>query len=152
MSVLAQLPRRLAPAALRALQVALVLLILWLLAGWFWALFTPTAPVPAPAPRTDAAAAAAQITTAHPFGAGAVPAGGGQAEPASAAASSIVLRGVIAAKGRKRAVAIVSVNGGEPLVVTEGDAIGTGATLDRVYSDRIDVRTAGGRQRIELAR
>lgn len=139
---------RAVPWLARGLQLALALLILWLLAGLVWRVLTPTPPALPAARSLDANDTAAAIAAANLFG---TP-GAATNSTAAAAPSNLVLRGVIAAKGKKRAVAIVSLNGADVQVVAEGESIGAGLTLDRVYSDRIDVGTPAGRQTVELAR
>ena len=139
--------QRLLPLALKVVHAVLVVAILWVLAQMTWSLFTPK-PVAVTAGRTPGDLDAANtITSAHLFGkfeaAGSVEA---------VAPVNIVVRGLIAGQRTQKPVAIVVVADRPPQTVTEGAEIAPGVKLDKVYSNRIDVVSANGKQTIALTK
>lgn len=145
---LRQLPARLLPLAIRLLQAILLLLILWFAADALWKIVTPAPVSLAPGGSLSATDTANSITSAHLFGRAETPTG----EEAPAPSSNIVVRGLLAGQTRQKPVAILVVDNKPPVTVAEGAEIAPGMKLDRVYSDRIEVLTAYGRQSIALTK
>ena len=146
--VLRQLPARALPLAMRVLQATLLLLILWFAAGALWKMVTPVPLALVPGGSLSATDTANSVSSAHLFGRAETTTG----EAAPAPTSSIVVRGLLAGQTKQKPVAILVVDNKPPVTVAEGNEIAPGMKLDRVYSDRIDVLTAYGRQTIALTK
>lgn len=145
---LRQFPARALPLAVRLLQAVLLLLILWFAAGALWKMITPAPVSIIPGGSLSATDTANSVSSAHLFGRAETPTG----EAAPAASSNIVVRGLLAGQTKQKPVAILVVDSKPPITVAEGGEIAPGMKLDRVYSDRIDVLTAYGRQTIALTK
>lgn len=129
------------------LNLLLLLGLAALLAHWTWRFAAPVPPLPARSAETgiDPAAQLASLHSAQLFGA----AQGGAAAPEQATALDLKLRGVFAALGGQRAMAIVRV-GGEDQAVGPGDEITPGVVLDSVAPDHVILLNGGVRERLEL--
>jgi hypothetical protein len=143
-----QLPARALPLAVRLLQGVLLVLILWFAAGALWKMITPAPVSIIPGGSLNATDAANSVSSAHLFGRAETPTG----ESAPPTSSNIVVRGLLAGQTKQTPVAILVVDNKPPVTVAEGAEIAPGMKLDRVYSDRIDVLTAYGRQTIALTK
>lgn len=130
------------------LQWLLVALALWYVAGIVWQILTPATPAAAPAFASAPQEQALRLAAQHVFG---ETGAGGSAGAAVAANSNIVVRGVIAAQGRRKGVAIVSVNGQPLATVAEGEEIQPGVRLEHVLSNQISINRQGVRESIFLS-
>jgi hypothetical protein len=131
------------------LQWLIGVLALWYAAGVFWQVMTPAAPVAAPAFVSDPQEQAMRLAAQHVFGeATAASSSGGAAIVSN---SSIVVRGVIAAQGRRKGVAIVSIDGQPPVTIAEGEDIRSGVRLEQVLSNQISINRQGVRETIPLS-
>lgn len=135
----AGLAARLSRLGVRALPslalLAAVALVLWLAAGWYWALFGERPQVPPPLPAPATAEAARAVAAAHLFGA----AGAGAAVPVV----SYRLLGVAANSRAVPGFAILAEEGKPPLPVVEGSEIEPGVVLRRVLPDRVEIERQG---------
>lgn len=130
------------------LQWLLVALALWYAAGLVWQILTPAVPIAAPAFASAPQEQALRLAAQHVFGEAV---SGGSADAAVAANSNIAVRGVIAAQGRRKGVAIVSVNGQPLTTVAEGEEIQPGVRLEHVLSNQISINRQGVRESIFLS-
>ena len=140
---------RAALVTLSVLRFAFIATILWLAAGMVWKLLTPVPEVSAPMRSASAEAVVPVIVAAHLFGGTSASAGtvAGGSETAR-----VVVRGILAGQGASKALAIISINGQANSLAREGEEISPGLKLDRIYSDRIELVSASGRQVVTLTK
>ena len=124
-----------------ALVALLVVVLAWQLAYWTWVFVAPPASRPSSAPAGDVDFAA----IARLFGA-APPAG----SAATADASGLRLKGVIAPTPGVTASAIFSTGAGRDIGVPVGEEVRPGVKLVEVNPDHVVVARAGARERIDL--
>lgn len=130
------------------LQWLLVALALWYAAGLVWQILTPATPTAAPAFASAPQEQALRLAAQHVFG---ETGAGGSADTAVATNSNIVVRGLIAAQGRRKGVAIVSLDGQPPVTIAEGEEIRPGVRLERVLSNQISINRQGVQESIFLS-
>lgn len=122
---------------------AAIALAAWVLAYWFWQ-FTSTAEAPAVASRPPVTVDRDVIAIAL----GGAP-GGGAVNAAAPDAAPFVLKGVVAALGRRPASAIVN-TGGRDSTVMQGQEIMPGIRLAKVFPDAVEIERAGVLSRVPL--
>lgn len=124
--------------------LALLALIGWIAARWFWILMAPS-PAPLAAPlAAEARNPVDAVINARPFGAVAVT----SSTPSPQQVGDLILRGI--SSTRRGGIAIIAVDKGRTVAVNAGDEIAPGIRLERVLPDHVIVNRAGVPQRLEL--
>jgi hypothetical protein len=143
-------PRRLLDA-LPVLTVAaawcLTLLVVgWIVAGWFWDM---TAPAPLSVPVTGSAdplQAAHAVAARHLMGT----AKSASASGAAAGGANYHLLGVMTSSGGSPGFAILAEEGKPPSPVVEGEEVAAGILLQRITPRAVELRRQGTTETVEL--
>lgn len=128
------------PAAVSALAWAGALVFsAWVASGWIWNRAAPEAVHYSAATETDPLVVAQAVAARHLMGA----TGPQSDDKAAGRQGSFRLLGLMTASDRWPGFAILSQDGKESLVVTEGEEIVPGASLAKVLGDRVLIRRDG---------
>jgi len=140
-SFIASLAPRALPWLGKLATIAMLALLAWLGARWFWNLTVPATPDPAIVVDTDPSGVAQTIAARHLFGE--APAQGAMGAGASSAAN-IKLHGVVAPARRGQiGIAILSSQGQPAVAVRVGEEILPGITLHRVLPRSVEIDQGG---------
>lgn len=127
-------------------SAALLALLAWMGAHWFWTFAAPDSDAGSAGRETGSVRPLEAIQRSGLFGVSA-------ASPASgstASSADLVLRGISAT--RKGGMAVIAIDKGRTVAVSAGDEIVPGVRLERVLPDHVVVSRGGVAQRLDLPR
>jgi hypothetical protein len=125
-----------------------VIIVGWILAGWFWKLAAPApAPSSAAAPHADYPSAARAVAARHMFG---KPSPGGDDADGERSALKFRLLGAMTASPERAGFAILVEEGKPPLAAVEGEVFQPGVTLLEVLPGAVRLKIEDRIESIEM--